>query len=67
MNTYGSQIWPYSKNCPSKFYISWRKAIRRLWKIPCRTHNKFIHIINKLYAHLSAIGKQVAIMSMVIR
>ena len=46
MNIYGSQIWPYSKNCPSKFYISWRKAIRRLWKIPYRTHNKFIHIIN---------------------
>ena len=46
MNIYGSQIWAYSKDCPSKFYISWRKAIRRLWKIPYRTHNKFIHIIN---------------------
>ena len=46
MNIYGSQIWPYSKNCPSKFYISWRKAIRKLWKIHYRTHNKFIHIIN---------------------
>ena len=46
MNIYGSQIWVYSKNCPSKFYISWGKAIRRLWKIPYRTHNKFIHIIN---------------------
>ena len=46
MNIYGSQIWAYSKYCPSKFYISWRKAIRRLWKIPYRTHNKFIHIIN---------------------
>ena len=46
MNIYGSQIWPYSKNCPSKFYISRRKAIRRLWKIPYRTRNKSIHIIN---------------------
>ena len=22
MNIYGSEIWPYSKNCPSKFFIS---------------------------------------------
>ena len=21
MNIYGSRIWPYNKNCPSKFYI----------------------------------------------
>ena len=27
MNIYGSQIWAYSKNCPSKFYTSWRKAL----------------------------------------
>ena len=46
MNIYGSQIWPYSKNCLSKYYISCRKAIWRLWKIPYRTHNKFIHIVN---------------------
>ena len=26
MNIYGSQIWLYSKKCPSKFYICWRKA-----------------------------------------
>ena len=43
---YVFQIWPYSKKCPSKFYISQRKAILRLWKIPYRTHNKLIHIIN---------------------
>ena len=34
------------KKRPSKFYISQRKAILRLWKIPYRTHNKFIYIIN---------------------
>ena len=36
----------YGKKCPSEFHISQRKAILRLWKIPYRTHNKFIHIIN---------------------
>ena len=30
MTIYGSQNWSYSKNC--KFYISRKKAIRRLWK-----------------------------------
>ena len=27
MNIYGSQVWPYSKNCPSKFYIFWRREL----------------------------------------
>ena len=31
----------------ANFTLSWGKAIRRLWKIPYRTHNKFIYNINK--------------------
>ena len=33
MNVYGCQIWPYSRNYPNTFYMSWIKAIRRLWEI----------------------------------
>ena len=29
------------------FFTTWRKAIRRVWKIPYRTHNKLVHLINK--------------------
>ena len=28
------------------FYITWRKAIRRVWKIPYITHNNLVHFIN---------------------
>ena len=34
-------------NYVDKFYTTWRKAIRRVWKIPYRTHNKLVHLINK--------------------
>ena len=28
------------------FCISWRKAIRKLWKISYRTHNDIVYLIN---------------------
>ena len=31
----------------NKLYTTWIKAIRRAWKIPYRTHNKLVHLINK--------------------
>ena len=46
MNIYSSQIWPSSRNYTNKFDISRRKAIRRLRKMPHRTHNKYINIVN---------------------
>ena len=26
--------------------MAWRKAIRRIWKLPYRTHNNLLHLIN---------------------
>ena len=49
MNVYGSQIWRFNDKYLSKFYTAWRKGVRRLWKLPYRTHNKYIHVINKSY------------------
>ena len=46
MNVYGSQIWAINKTHLNKFYVAWRKAIRRIWKLPYRTHNKLLHLIN---------------------
>ena len=49
MNIYGNQIWHYRISYPNKIYISCRKAMRRFWKIvkiPYKTHNKFIYIVN---------------------
>ena len=47
MNIYGCQTWRYNSNYLDKFYTTWRKAGRRVWKIPYRTHNKLVHLINK--------------------
>ena len=42
MNVYNSQIWAFNKNCLNKFYVAWRKAIRRIWNLPYRTHKQLI-------------------------
>ena len=35
---YGSQIWDLNNNKINTFSVSWRKAVRRLWLVPYRTH-----------------------------
>ena len=48
MNVYGSALWRYNNHSNiEKFCVSWRKIVRRLWKIPYRTHNSLVHLINK--------------------
>ena len=48
MNIYGSALWRYNNHSNiENFCVSWRKIVRRLWKIPYRTHNSFVHLINK--------------------
>ena len=54
MNVYDSSLWRYNnlRNIES-FRISWRKAIRKLWKIPYRTHNDLVYLINKCDPNVS--------------
>ena len=48
INAYGSSLWKFNyHNNFERFCVLWRKAIRRLWKIPYRTHNALVHLINK--------------------
>ena len=49
MNLYGSQIWRYNDKTTRSFYTCWRKAIRRLYNIPYRTHNILVHYIINSY------------------
>ena len=59
MNVYGSLLWRYNYHYNIKrFTISWRKAIRRLWKIPYRTHNALVHHINKCNSIVSILEKR---------
>ena len=47
LDLYSSQLWKYSKNDVNAFYIAWRKAVRRIWKIPSTTHSNLSPVINK--------------------
>ena len=47
MSIYGSQLWKFRFSSVNKFYIAWRKTVRRIWKINSRTHNVLINKINR--------------------
>ena len=38
MTLYGCPLWDMSSLYIHKFYILWRKAVRRIWKLPYNTH-----------------------------
>ncbi len=49
MPLYGSQLWNYNNSNVNTFYVSWRKAIRKLFNLPYRTHcNLLPYIIDDL-------------------
>ena len=40
MNVYGSQLWCFNDyESVERFYIAWRKTIRKIWPIDKRTYN----------------------------
>ena len=47
MNIYGWQTWIYNDTYLDRFYTTWRKAIRRVSKIPYKMHTNIVHLINK--------------------
>ena len=42
---YGSPLWNMTSKCMFVFYVTWRKAIRKLFDIPNRTHCDLLPII----------------------
>ena len=50
MDLYGYCLWNFCSNCVATFYTAWRKAIRAIWKLPCRTHCNLVHGINDTLA-----------------
>ena len=42
-------MWRYNDKTTRSFYTCWRKAIRRLYNIPYRTHNILVHHIINSY------------------
>ena len=48
MSIYRSQLWKFNRfSNVNKFYIAWRKTVRRIRKINFRMHNVLINKINR--------------------
>ena len=46
-NIYGSPLWKhFDRKLLEPVYIAWRKCTRRVWKIPCTSHNVLIPYIH---------------------
>ena len=45
MSLNGCQLWDVSHKYTNKFYVNWRKAIRRMFNFPYRTHSCLLHFI----------------------
>ena len=45
LSMYGSQLWNFESELCEKFYVTWRKCVRRLFKLPQRAHCNLLHHI----------------------
>ena len=48
MSLSGSPLWDLSSSYIDRFYVSWRKPIRRIFNLPYRTHCKLLHLITQV-------------------
>jgi len=39
LSVYGSQLWNCESNSCEKFYVAWRKCVRKLFRLPRRAHS----------------------------
>ena len=46
MNVYGCQVWKFNGKHINTLFTALRKALRQIWKIHFRSHNKLVHLIN---------------------
>jgi hypothetical protein len=45
MSAYGSQLWDLSSCKVESFYVTWRKCIRRLYKLHPRSHRCLLNLV----------------------
>ena len=42
MSLYGSELWNYNSRYVEEIFVAWRKTMRKLFKLPCRTHTYIV-------------------------
>ena len=45
LDAYASQLWDYENKRIEKYYVAWRKAMRKVWKLPNLTHCNLLPIV----------------------
>ena len=50
---YGSQLWELTSRDSNKVYVTWQKAIRRIWRLPNTTHVRLLKYISCTQKHIS--------------
>ena len=45
LSVYGSQLWNFESKLCDKYYVAWRKCVRRLFKLPTRAHSNLLHLV----------------------
>ena len=45
MSLYGCQLWDFQSKVTNKFYVAWRKSVRRILGVPYTTHCNLLHYI----------------------
>ena len=45
MSLYGTNICDLDNKCMEPLYVEWRKALRKIWNIPYRTHSRLLYHI----------------------
>ena len=49
-DSYESQLWCFNDyTSVERFYIAWRKTVRRIWRYVKKTHNVLINLINLVF------------------
>ena len=44
---YGSPLWPLDLSCLKRLGVSWRRCLKRVWRISLLTHSVLIPLVNK--------------------
>ena len=45
LDAYASQLWDYEDIRIEKYYVAWRKPMRKVWKLPNLTHCNLLSVI----------------------
>ena len=45
LDAYASHLWDYEDTRIERYYVAWRKAMRKVWKLPNLTHCNLLPVI----------------------